>query len=144
MHNIVDNIKIEQVVKPQIITNQILDSGAIDMQNIEVLNVAILVGDIVDILSSSAKIDLKIEHSDDAEEYLACGDADILNYQNVSEGVFASIDDEVKEDARYLVEYRGSKRYVKVSAIPTGLTQGGNIAMLALTTKHSRTPIANS
>jgi len=144
MHNIVDNIKMEQVLKPQLVVDTALESTAIDTLGSENLAVTVMVGAIADVLSSSAKLDLKIEHSDDNVTYTACTDTDVSNFSNLSSGVFVVIDDEAKEDTRYVVEYLGSKRYVRVTAVPTGLSTGGEIAMLALKANHAQKPVDNS
>lgn len=144
MHNIVDNIKVDQLLKPQTITDTELASDVVDMQGAENLAVAVMVGDIADVLSTSAKLDLKIEYSDDGVAFESCTDSDVANYETLTAGVFASIDDEAKEAARYLVEYVGSKRYVKVTATPTGLINGGEVAMVAMLANHSQRPVVNN
>jgi len=144
MHNIVDNIKIEQVLKPQTVSTAAVVSDSVDVLGAENLAVAVMVGTFADTLSSTAKVDLKIEHSDDDTSYAACVDSDVANFSGLVSGVFASIDAEGKESSRYVIEYIGSKRYVRVTATPTGLTTGGAIAMAALTANHAQKPVSNS
>jgi|GEM_PF-1194313 len=149
MHNIVDNLKLEQALMPQTITTTALTSGNLDMLGVETLAVAVMVGNISETLSASAKVDLKIEHADDNGSgapgtYVACTDMDVANFANLSSGLFLSINDNTKEQKRYVVEYRGAKRFVKITATPTGLTTGGAIAMLSLKGNVSQKPVSNS
>lgn len=149
MHSIVDNIQIEQVLHPQIISSSALNSGNMDRQGAENLAVAVLVGDISETLSGSAKIELKIEHAEDdgtgaPGAYTACTDADVLNFSGLVSGVFASIDADAEETDRYVIEYIGGKRFVKVTATPTGLSTGGAIAMASLKGGLSQKPASNA
>jgi hypothetical protein len=149
MHNIVNNIGIEQSLMPQTIQASALNSGNIDTQGVETLAIAVLVGDIADTLSGSVRIDLKIEHADDdgtgaPGSYAACEDADVLNYTGLSSGKFQSIDASGKEEKRHVIGYCGGKRFVKATATPAGLTNGGPIAMLTLKGNLSQLPVANS
>ncbi len=144
MHSIVDNIKIEQALMPQVIQAAALDTGNIDMLGAENLSVVLLVGDMADALSGSVKVDVKIQHADEVGAYVDCTDEDVLNVAGLTAGVFLSIDDVAKEHARYVVEYRGAKRFVKVTAIPTGLSTGGEVAMVALKGGLAQKPAVNS
>lgn len=149
MHNIVNNIGISQVIMPRTITSSALNSGNIDLQGAEALCVVLLVGDIAEALDGSHKIDVKIEHADDdgtgsPGSYGACADADVLNFSGLSSGVFLTIDAAGKEQKRHAIGYVGGKRFVKVTATPTGLSTGGAIAMLALTGNLNQLPVANT
>ena len=148
MHSIVDNIKIDQALMPQVIQATALNSGDIDMQGAEALSVALLVGDLGDILSGSVKVDVKIEHAEDdgtgsPAAYTACTDTDVLNFTGLVSGLFLSIDDAAKEQKRHVIEYKGAKRFVKVTATPTGLVTGGEIAMLTLKGGLTQKPAVN-
>lgn len=148
MHNITSNIGIAQVLMPQKITSAALDSGNIDMLGAEALAVAVLVGTIDDTLGSGVHVTLKIEHADDdgsgaPAAYAACTDADVLNATGLAAGAFALINASDKDELRYVIDYRGGKRFVKVTATPAGLTNGGAIAMLALKGNFSQKPVIN-
>ena len=148
MHSIVDNIAMEQALMPQTILASALDSGNIDMQSAEDLSVVLLVGDIADTLSGSVKVDVKIEHAEDdgtgaPDTYVACTDEDVLNFTGLTAGLFLSIDDVAKEQKRHVIEYRGDKRFVKVTATPTGLSTGGAVAILALKGSLNQKPASN-
>jgi len=149
MHNISNNIGIEQSLAPQTIQAVALNSGNIDCQGAEDLAVALLVGDIADTLSGSVRIDVKIEHADDdgtgsPGAYAACTDDDVLNATGLVSGVFLSIDAAGKEQKRHVIGYRGGRRFVKVTATPVSLATGGPIAMLALKGSLNQLPVANT
>lgn len=148
MHDLISNIAVEQVLKPQSIQASALNSGTIDCQGVEDLTVVAMVGDIADSLSGSVRIDIKIEHADDNNgtpgSFTACTDMDVSNYAGLSSGIFASIDASGKKNKRYAIGYRGGKRFVKVTATPVSLSSGGVVAMLALKAGLAQKPAANA
>ncbi len=149
MHNIVNNICIEQSLMPQTIQASALNTGNIDLQGAEALAVVILVGNIADALDGSHRIDVKIEHADDdgtgaPGSYAACADEDVLNATGLSSGIFLSVDAAGKEQKRHVVGYVGGKRFVKVTATPVSLSTGGPIALLALKGNLHQLPVTNS
>ncbi len=149
MHDLVNNIGIEQSLMPQTIQASALDTGDLDTQGAEALAVVLLVGNIVDTLSGSDRIDVKIEHADDdgsgsPDSYAACTDEDVLNFTGLSSGQFLSIDSSGEEQKRYVIGYRGGKRFVKVTATPVSLSTGGPVAFLALKGNLSQLPVDNT
>lgn len=149
MHNIANNIVIAQPLNPQTIQAAALNTGNIDMQGFESLAVVVAIGDIADTLGASVRIDLKIEHAEDngsgaPGSYAACTDEDVLNFTGLASGVFASIDASGKENKRHVIEYRGGRRFVKVTATPVSLVTGGPVAMLALKGRAHEMPVDNS
>jgi len=149
MHNITSNVSISQVLSPQTIQASALNSGNIDTRGADSVSVVLLVGDIADTLSGSVRIDVKIEHADDdgtgsPGAYTACTDEDVLNFTGLSSGQFLSVDAGTKELKRYAIDYRGGKRFVKVTATPVSLSTGGPIAMLALKANLTQKPANNS
>jgi hypothetical protein len=148
-HDIVNNFSIAQVLNPQTIQAAALDSGDIDCQGVETLAVALLVGDIADVLDSTHRIDVKIEHAEDdgtgsPGAYAACTDEDVLNFTGLSSGQFLSIDVAGKEQKRHVIGYRGGRRFVKVTATPVTLTTGGPIAMLTIKGNLNQKPASNT
>lgn len=148
MHNPLHNETIEQSLAPQSIQATALNSGNIDMQGHETLAVAVMIGNIADTLSASVKVDIKIEHADDngtgaPGTYNACVDDDVLNYSGLSSGVFLTLDSNAKKSKRYVIGYRGGKRFVKVTATPASLATGGPVAMLALKGQPAQKPAIN-
>lgn len=149
MHDIVNNITITQVLNPQTIQASSLNSGNIDMQGKEALAVAVLVGNVVDTLDSTHRIDLKIEHADDdgagnPAAYASCTDADVLNFTGLSSGVFFSVNSSSDENKRHVIGYVGGRRFVRVTATPITLTTGGPVAMLALRGNLNQLPAVNT
>lgn len=149
MHDIVTNVKIEQSLNPQTIQGSALNSGNIDMQGAETAAIVVLVGNIADTLDSTHRIDVKIEHADDdgtgaPGSYAACADADVLNFTGLASGVFLSIDAAGKKQKRHVIEYKGGKRFVKVTATPVSIATGGPIAMMALKGNINQAPAVNS
>ncbi len=149
MHNIVNTTGIEQSLMPQTIQAAALNTGNIDMQGAEALSVVVLVGNIVDTLDASHRIDVKIEHAEDdgtgaPAAYAACTDDDVLNFAGLSSGLFLSIDAAGKEQKRHVIGYRGGRRFVKVTATPVSLTTGGPVALLALKGNLNQLPAVNT
>jgi len=149
MHDIVNNIRVEQLFPPQTIQSTALNSGNIDCRGFSTMAVILAVGNIADTLDASHRIDVKIEHADDdgtgsPASYAACGDEDVLNASGLTAGLFLSIDATDKEQARHVIGYRGGKRFVKVTATPVSLTTGGPVAMLCLKGSASVLPVANT
>lgn len=149
MHDIVNNIAVTQTLAPQTIQAAALNSGAIDMQGVETLAVTVLVGAMGETLDADNRIDLKIEHADDdgtgaPAAFENCTAADVHGVDGITAGVFASIDDNAKAGNRHMVEYRGGKRFVKVTATPVSLETGGPLAMIALQGNPAQAPVDNS
>ncbi len=68
---------------------------------------------------------MKLEHSDDDSTYSNVALADVLGPSSVSSGVVASS----TTDQTFLeVGYVGGKRYIRVTLVPTGLSNGGPVA----------------
>lgn len=137
MKDILNTVKYVQALAPQVIQGSALTSGNIDTQGHDSLAIVVCIGEIVDTLGSSDRIDLKIEHADDDGSgapgaYSACADEDVLGFTGLSSGLFKSVDADAEENARYVIGYRGGKRFVKVTATPVSLSTGGPIAMIAV------------
>ena len=149
MHDIIHNIDIAQIAAPQVILASAVASSNIDTQGTETLAVAVLLGTFGDTLAAGKRVDLKIEHADDngsgaPAAFANCTDADVDAPAPLSAGIFATVDANAEANRRYVVGYRGGKRFVKVTATPTGLTSGGTVAMLALCGNLSQKPADNA
>lgn len=149
LHDLVNNIAVEQCLAPQTIQGSALNSGNIDCRGFEAVAMVIAVGNIADALDGSNRLDLKIEHADDngsgaPGSYADCADDDVLNFTGLSSGKFLSVDDAGKEGKRHVIGYRGGKRFIKVTATPVSLETGGPIAMLALKGTAAQAPVANN
>lgn len=137
MHDIVNNIAITQSAMPQTIHLSAIDTGVIDTQGADIVSIVTLVGAIADTLSSSVRIDLSIQHADDdgtgnPAAFTPCVDANVLNFSGLASGVFQSINTAGLAQKRYVIDYIGGLRFVKVIATPVSLTTGGPIALLTL------------
>lgn len=149
LHDIANNIAVEQALAPQTIQALALNSGDIDCRGFSAVAVVLAVGNIGDTLDASNRIDVKIEHADDdgtgaPAAYAACTDEDVQNATGLSSGKFLSIDDAAKESSRHVIGYRGGKRFVKVTATPVSLETGGPVAMLALKANPAQAPVSNT
>jgi len=149
MHDIVNNIGVTQLLMPQTIHSSELDTGAVDTQGADIQSIVVLVGNITDTLSGSVRVDLSIQHADDdgtgnPTSFAACDDTDVLNFSGLSSGIFTSVNASGKAEKRYVIDYIGGLRFVKVIATPTGLTNGGPIAMLGLKGNLHQLPAVNT
>jgi hypothetical protein len=149
MHDIVNNIGVTQLLMPQTIHSSELDTGSIDTQGADIQSIVVLVGNITDTLSGSVRVDLSIQHADDdgtgnPTAFAACVDANVLNFSGLTSGIFASVNASGLAEKRYVIDYIGGLRFVKVIATPVGLTNGGPIAMLGLKGNLHEMPAVNS
>jgi hypothetical protein len=149
MRDIVNNTGFVQVMNPQTVQAAALNSGNIDLQGADALAVAVLVGNIADTLSGSVRLDLKIEHAEDdgtgaPASYANCTDEDVLNYSGLAAGVFKSLTANTDKNKRYVIGYRGGRRFVRVTATPVSLATGGAVAMLALKGESTQKPANNA
>ncbi len=149
IHDIVNNVLLEQSLTPQTIQASALNSGNIDCRAFGAVAIAVLVGNIADTLGASNRFDLKIEHADDdgtgnPGSYSACADDDVLNYSSLAAGVFLAVNANAMKSKRYIIGYRGGKRFVKVTATPVSLATGGPIAIATLKGLAAQKPVANT
>ena len=149
MHNIVNNIGVTQLLMPQTIIASALNTGTIDTQGADIQSVVVLVGAMGDTLSGSVRVDLSIQHADDdgtgnPAAFAACDDDDVLNFSGLTSGIFESVNVAGLAGKRYVIDYIGGLRFVKVIATPVGLTNGGPIAMLGLKGNLNQLPAVNT
>lgn len=149
IHDLVNNVLVEQSLSPQSIQASAVNSGNIDCRSAGALAVAVLIGNIADTLGTSNRIDLKIEHADDdgtgnPASYNACADEDVLNYSGLAAGVFLSVNANAMKSKRYVIGYRGGKRFVRVTATPVSLATGGPVAIVALKGLTTQRPVSNA
>ena len=129
LHN---NIAQVAAINPQTLAQTVspegLVSSGIDLQFFSSAELSVFVGDIDEMGSSpvsDAKIQVRLEHSDNDSTYTDVTVTDVLGPSAVSGGFVSetTTDTEIIE-----VGYVGGKRYIRVSLIPTGLTNGGPVA----------------
>ncbi len=149
MHDIVNNIAVTQLLMPQTITSSALNTGTVDTLGADIQSFVVLVGNIADTLSGSVRIDLSIQHADDdgtgnPASFAACDDDDVLNFSGLTSGIFTSVNASGLKQKRYVIDYIGGLRFVKVIATPVGLSTCGSIAMLGLQGNLHQLPAVNS
>lgn len=150
LHDLISNVQVEQVLAPQTIQAAALNTGNIDTRGSGTVAVVLAVGNIVDTLTGSLRVDVKIEHADDdgtgnPSAYTACTDDDVLNFTGLTgTGIFLSLDAAGKKSKRYVIGYKGTKRFVKVTATPVSVVTGGPVAMLAMKGRTSMSPVNNA
>jgi hypothetical protein len=133
MRDLHNNITHVTAVAPQTIAGTNLQSGNIDLAGFNAAEVVAFLGDIDELGASpvgAAKLEVKIEHADDdgtgsPGAYANVGLADVLGPSSVSGGIVAN----TTGDNSFLeVGYLGDKRFIRVTLVPTGLTNGGPVA----------------
>ena len=140
MRDLHNNIVHVQALSPKTIVNsgspENLVGPNIDLAGFNSAEVVVYLGDIDELGGSpvgDAKVELKLEHADEA----AAGDdtpgtfsnvavTDVLGPSSVTSGIVGS---STGDDGAFIeVGYTGDKRFVRVTLIPTSLTNGGPIA----------------
>ncbi len=104
-------------------------SAAIDLQGYEAADIAMVLGDIDELGSSpvgTAVAQLALDHSDDGTTWTTCVLADVIGPSAaLTGGVVAST---TSENTVIHAGYRMEKRYLRVRAEHTGLTNGGTVS----------------
>lgn len=122
LHNILDP---DMSVETATITADTNGTG-IDLQGFEGAEVVAFVGQSGDTLSSSVKIELEVEESDDNSTYSDVADADLLgSVDGTNDGTYAVIDAATEDETVYRVGYIGSKRYIRAVVNVTGTHTNG-------------------
>ncbi len=133
MRDLHNSIAHAVAVAPQVISGSNLASGDIDLLGFNSAEIVAFLGDIDELGGSpvgSAKLEVKLEHADDdgtgaPGAYANVALADVLGPTSVGSGVVAS----TTTDQNVLaVGYVGDKRFVRVTLVPTGLTNGGPVS----------------
>ncbi len=136
MRDLHDNIAHVTAVAPRTIAGSNLASGDIDLAGFNAVEIVAFLGDIDELGGSpvgAAKLEVKLEHADDdgsgvPAAYANVGLADVLGPSSVTNGIVAS----TTTDNNFLeVGYLGDKRFLRVTLVPTGLTNGGPVAAWA-------------
>lgn len=121
-----------RAIRPQTITSSDLASAGIDLRGFNAAEVVVEFGDIDEMGGSpvgGAKVETRLEHSDDDVTYADVALNDVIGPTSVSGGIVSS----VTTDADPVeVGYVGEKRYLRVTLKPTGLTNGGPITALVI------------
>ena len=145
MRDIRANIRHDQILDPAVLSGVAgkTNSASVDMQRFRQLSLYGLVGESGDTLSSSLRLYLQVEHSDDDLTWAACANADLSRtVAGEATGTFADVNAAAVDDAVYQTQYIGNKRYVRVVANRKGThTTGIPVALLALRFGETYTPV---
>ena len=137
MQDLYHNILPVRALRPQTISTgvspDVLVSGAIDLLGYFAAQIVVDFGDIDELGASpvgSARIDVRLEHADDdgtgaPDVFSNVALDDVIGPTSVTTGIVAS----VTTDATLVrVGYRGERRFLRVSLVPTALPNGGPVA----------------
>ncbi len=145
-----DTLDITQEIVPQTLTQAAspagLASGNIDTQGFDSLQLALVLGDIDEMGGSPvglSKIDITVDHAADdgtgsPATYAAVASADIDGFDVNAGGQITSPPTNDNDVVRF--GYIGSKRFVRVTLHPNGLTNGGPVALVAVKGHAHLTP----
>ena len=134
LHN---NIAHATAINPQTLAQAAspegLQSGDVDLQGSQSAEVVAYLGDIDELGGSpvgDAKVQLLLEHADDdgtgsPGTYANVALADVLGPSAVTAGIVAT---STTDNGFLEVGYVGAKRFIRVTLVPTGLTNGGPVA----------------
>lgn len=137
MRDLHNNIAAVAAVNPQSIAGSNLVSGNIDLAGFSAAEIVTHLGDIDELGASpvgAAKLDVKLEHADDDGTgapgvYGDVALADVLGPASVTGGVVASV---TNDNQTLETGYLGGKRFIRVTLVPTGLTNGGPVSALVI------------
>ena len=103
------------------------NGDGVDLQGFEAAMFMVSMGAEGDTLSSSVKIDFKLEESDDNSSFSAVSSSLSVTDGSVdSNGIFATFDDNAEAPAIAAIGYVGGKRYIRVVADHTGTLSNGS------------------
>ena len=115
------------------------NGDGVDLQFFEGAMVVVSVGAEGDTLSSSVKIDFKLEESDDDSTYSAVTSSSSVSDGSVdSSGIFATFDDNAEAPAVASIGYLGGKRYIRVVADFSGTHSNGSPVAALVIKGHPR------
>ncbi len=137
MRDLHNNIAAAVAVNPQTISGSNIVSGDIDLAGFNAAEVIAHLGDIDELGGSpvgAAKLEVKLEHADDdgtgaPGAYANVALADVIGPSSVTGGVVAST---TGDNAALEAGYVGDKRFIRVTLVPTGLTNGGPVSALVV------------
>ena len=127
MRDLANNIAPVSTIDAIVGNNDTEGTGTgVDLQFFESAVALVNVGASGDTLSSSVKIDLILQDSDDDSSWSAVTDQNLVTDGTVdSSGIFATIDADGEDESVYYIGYVGGKRYLRVFADFTGTHTNG-------------------
>lgn len=129
LRNLVDKIKSFFLLAPQVQTTD-LTTAAADLQG--VMNFAWMVSVGAAAFTGTDKMAIKITHSDDDVTYVNATSDDM--YENVSANIVKELTAAGDASKIHTVEYRGNKRYVKLTLDIQGALTNVPVSVMGLST----------
>ena len=127
MKDLANNISIIQSIAPVVGTSDTNGTG-VDLQFFESATAVVDTGVEGDTLSSSVKIDFKLEDSDDNSTFTAVTSSLHVTDGSVdSNGIFLTLDANAETPQVTSIGYVGGKRYLRVVADFTGTHSNGTL-----------------
>jgi len=125
MKDLANNIAVIQSLAPAVRTADANGTG-VDLQGFESAMVLVDMGAEGDTLSTSVKIDFKLEESSDNSTFTAVSSSTAVTEGTVdSDGIFATFDANGEAPAVATIGYVGGARYIRVVADHTGTHSNG-------------------
>ena len=116
MQDLKNNIGVVQSLAPAARSSD-ADGTGVDLQGFESATIVIDMGAEGITLSSTNKIEIELEHSDDNSTFTdVTSSADVIGATPDSNGVIATFDDQAEAPAIASVGYIGGKRYIRAVA----------------------------
>jgi hypothetical protein len=128
MRDLVNAIAIANSVPPQTIAGANLTGAGVDLAGFGSATVVLVLGDIDELGGSpvgGAKIDLRLQHSDDNAAWADVTEADVIGLSGVTAVVGGVVASTTGDAVPVDVGYRGERRYLRAVLQPSGLSNGG-------------------
>lgn len=136
MKDLANNLLAVQSLAPAVRTADANGSG-VDLQGFEGAMAIFDLGAEGDTLSSSVKIDVKLEESDDNSSWSSVASADVTD-GSISSGIWATFDDNAEAPAVAGIGYVGGARYLRVVADFSGTHSNGSPCSAVIIKGHPR------
>ena len=138
MRDLKNNIGVVQSVAPAAISSD-ADGTCVDLQGFESATIVIDMGAEGITLSSTNKIEIELEHSDDNSTFTdVTSSADVIGATPDSNGVIATFDDVAEAPAVSTVGYIGGKRYIRAVANFSGTHGSATPLAVSVIKGHAR------
>ena len=143
LRDFINNFKITQVIDPAVATQDV-NGSSVDMKSYRHCVFVAQVGESGDTLGSGVRIELEVEESADDSSFTDVADSDLANeVAGVNDGCFGVIDAAAEDDAYKVVQYNGSKRYVRPVINLVGTHSNGTpIGVIAIQFGKVAVPVA--
>ena len=138
MRDLKNNIGVVQSLAPAARSSD-ADGTGVDLQGFESATIVIDMGAEGITLSSTNKIEIELEHSDDNSTFTdVTSSADVIGATPDSNGVIATFDDPAEAPAIASVGYIGGKRYIRAVANFSGTHGSATPLAVSVIKGHAR------